>query len=286
MIDARPPRRQSAPVHHRLIPIILTVLLAVIVAAPASASSEPAPTATATVTTASTASTMASELLSWINRDRVAAGLRRVYPWPAMASLATQRAGRMAYYRTLSHTVAGGDPGVALTSRGLPWYSYGEIIGESGYAWGSAAAANLYAMWKASPYHHAIMFSSTFNYLGIGLALASNGTTYASILFTESPDHTRPVARNGSLTAIGTSIHFAWSGYDPLLQTHTAGLRGFNVLYRVDSGTWYRIRTLTTYRWLGLTNRAHRHYYSFRVQAVDWRGNLSAWTAVKRIWIP
>jgi hypothetical protein len=84
----------------------------------------------------------------------------------------------------------------------------------------------------------------------------------------------------------GTSLTFHWSGYDPLLQTHTAGLRGFNVQYWAGSGPWTTIRHLTTMTWLGLSNRQHGAYYSFRVQAVDRRGNLSAWTAAKRIWVP
>lgn len=294
MIDAAPRRRTPATSRHRGTTLLLTTLLALLLAAPAAASAAVEPSATAaaataasTSTTATTASAMARDLLTWINRDRVAAGLRVLRSWPAMASLANQRAANMAASGTLSHQAAGGDPGAALTARHLQWYSYGEIIGESSYGWGYAAAANLYSMWKASPVHHSIMFSATYNYVGVGIARAANGSTWASILFTESVDHTPPVARTGSLTLIrGTSIHFTWSGADPLLQTHTAGLRSFDVLYRVDSGAWHLIRNDTTMTWLGLSNRAHRHYYSFRVQAADRRGNLSAWTPIKRIWVP
>ena len=293
MIDAAPRRRLHATLRHRGTALLMSTVLAALLATPAIAASAPATRSTAatagttaTTTTTSTASTMASYLLSWINRDRVASGLRPLRSWPAMASVANRRSARMASSLTLSHAAAGGDAGAALKAAGLQWYSYGEIIGTSSYTWGYAAAANLYSMWKASRLHHAIIFSSTFNYIGIGIARAANGSTWSSILFTESVDHTRPAARNGSLTASGATIRFAWWGYDPLLQTHTAGLRSFDVLYRVDWGTWHLLRNDTTSRWLTLYGRARHHYYSFRVQAADRRGNLSAWTPVKRIWLP
>ncbi len=120
----------------------------------------------------------------------------------------------------------------------------------------------------------------------LGVSRAANGSTWASILVTASVDHTPPVARNGLLSRSGTTVRFSWSGADPLLQTHTAGLRSFDVQYRVDWGPWHLLRNDTTSRSLSLYNRAHRHYYSFRVQAADRRGNLSAWTPIKRIWVP
>ncbi len=100
--------------------------------------------------------------------------------------------------------------------------------------------------------------SNRYNYLGVGIARASDGTTWASIVFTESVDHTRPAVYNGALTRSGTTVRFAWSGSDPVLQTHTAGLRGFDVQYRVDGGAWRQIRTRTTARALSLPGRAHR----------------------------
>ena len=294
MIDATPQRRPSAaPIRHLAATLLTTALLGLLFAVPAIASdaassavASPATTAT-TTTTSSTADAMAANILSWLNRDRAAAGLRPLRSWSSMKSLANQRSANMASAQVLSHTDSGGDPGRALTASGLQWSSFGENIGETSYPWGSQAAANLYRMWKGSPTHHAIMFSATYNYIGVGIARASDGSTWSSVMFTESVDHTPAVAHNGSLTRIGaTSLHFTWSGTDPLLQTHTAGLRGFNVQYRVDGGAWYQIRTMTTMTWLGLSNRRHGHYYSFRVQASDKRGNLSAWTAEKRIWVP
>jgi uncharacterized protein YkwD len=309
MIDVYLWRRTPATIRRRTTTLLLSTLLACLIAGPAVASSapetagvgpapaSPAPSAVSastastastgvSATTITTATAMATDLLTWINRDRVASGLRALRSWPAMATLANQRSANMASTLTLSHQAAGGDPGAALKAHGLQWYSFGEIIGESSYNWGYAAAANLYSMWKSSPLHRAIMFSATYNYIGVGVARASNGSTWSSILFTESVDHTRPSARNGTLSASGTTVRFSWSGSDPMLQSHTAGLRSFDVLYRVDGGSWRLLRNDTTSTSLSLSSRLHRHYYSFRVQSADRRGNLSAWTAEKRIWLP
>ena len=80
----------------------------------------------------------------------------------------------------------------------------------------------------------------------------------------------------------------SWSGTgaDTRLQTHTAGLKNFDVQYRVGSGTWTTIRTGTTAKSLSLGSRAHGHYYGLRVRARDNLGYLSAWSAEMRIWVP
>ena len=194
---------------------------------------------TGTVTADATTDSMAASVLSWLNRDRTARGLVPLRAWTSLSTLATERAGRMAATGKLSHDAAGGNVGTALTARGIQWYGFGEIIGASGYPWGSQAAANIYGLWKGSSVHRSIMFSSTYNYVGIGFAYRSaTNTTYASVVFTESKDHTRPSARNVSITRSGTTVKFAWSGYDPRLQTHTAGLRSFDVA--VPDG-WRRV---------------------------------------------
>jgi hypothetical protein len=204
-----------------------------------------------------------------------------------LSTLATDRAARMASTGTLSHAAAGGSVGAALDARGIGWYGYGEIIGLSTYPWGGQAAGNIYNLWKASGVHRPIMFSATYNYVGIGFAYrAATQTTFASVVFTESVDHTGPSAKNAGLSLTGTTVKFAWSGYDPRLQTHTAGLRSFDVQYRVDAGAWRTIRDNTTSQALYLYSRPHGHWYGFRIQAADRRGNLSPWTTERRVWVP
>jgi uncharacterized protein YkwD len=261
----------------------LLVLLMTLGIALTSFVGQPAPTS---ASTASTAAGMATEFYTWLNRDRVARGLIPLRTWPSLASLATTRAVRMASSGTMSHAAAGGNVGTALTRSGMPWLGFGEIIGESSYTWGTPAANNLYRMWKASPAHHAIMFSASYNYMGAGFVRRSDGTTWASVVFTESPDHTAPAAYNGRLSRSGTTVSFAWSARDVRLQTHTAGIRSYDLQYRVDGGTWKLIRNDTASTSIRLTSRAHGHIYSFRVQSKDRRGNLSRWTSEVRISVP
>ncbi len=143
---------------------------------------------------ADTQAVMTQDTLAWINRDREAKGLTKYRPWAPLNAIAAERAASMASRDQLSHDAAGGDLGTAYDQRGIQWYGYGEIIGESNATYGKAAAAFIYKLWKGSPPHSAILFSSHYNYIGIGFAYRpSNGTTWASIVFADSKDHTAPL---------------------------------------------------------------------------------------------
>lgn len=225
-------------------------------------------------------------LLANLNDGRVNRDLVAYRAWDELAALAQERAQRMAGAKKLSHDVAGGDVGRALDTAGIDWMGYGEIIAMSGWPWGQEAADNIYAMWKGSDVHRAIMFSPDFNYIGIGAARADDGSTWVSAVMTESRDHTAPVARYRSLVRRDRNLVFKWDGYDPLLQTHTAGLRSFDVQFRRDDREWRTIRDDTTATRLRLYNRRRGHWYYFRVQAADGRGTLSPWTTEVRTWVP
>jgi hypothetical protein len=90
----------------------------------------------------------------------------------------------------------------------------------------------------------------------------------------------------GSSSRSGTTVSWAWSGADTKLQTHTSGLKNFDVQYRVGSGTWTTIRSGTTAKSLMLTGRAHGHWYGLRVRARDNLGYLSSYSAELRVWVP
>jgi hypothetical protein len=233
-----------------------------------------------------TSGDVAGMILASLNADRVGRGLVGYRTWGALTALATERAQRMADATTLSHTAAGGNVGNALDTRSIDWLGYGEIIGMSGWPFGREAADNLYSMWKNSAVHRGIMFSAGYNYIGIGIAQAADGSTWASAVMTESLDHTQPTARTVSLTRRGNDLRFTWSGSDPRLQTHTAGLRSFDVQFRRDDRRWRTIRDNTTRTSVKRNDRVRGHWYHFRVQAKDGRGNLSAWTVEARIWVP
>ena len=229
---------------------------------------------------------MAAEFTTQLNRARIAQGLAPYRPWPAIAAIATARSGRLEATQTLTHAAAGPSISATLDAAGLQWSGWGEAIGVTSYPAGSQAVGNLYSLWYASPMHHPLMFSKTYNYVGVGFATGPDGRTWSSIVFVESVDHTPPIARNGALGRAGTTLSYSWSGYDPILQTHTAGLRSFDVQYRIDGGPWRMLRSNTTTRSVRLANRPRGHTYWFRVRSRDWRGNLSAWTAAVRIRVP
>ena len=129
--------------------------------------------------------------------------------------------------------------------------------------------------------------SSRFNYVGVGLAYrSSNGRTFSSVVLTESPDHTAPSARMTAVSRAGDDATWAWTGSDLVLQTGTAGLRHFDLSYRVDLGPWQTIRNDTTARSITLTDRPAGHTYRLRVRATDARGNVGTWSPSMPITIP
>jgi uncharacterized protein YkwD len=226
-----------------------------------------------------------SRIMTWINRDRVALGLKPLRGWGKLHYVAGLRAARMASANKASHTVAG-SLGSQLSSKGVRSWMWGENIGYTTYPRGVEAAKSLYRLWKQSPSHWALIVSRRFNYVGVGTAYrSSNGKTFASIVFTESPDHTGARSSISGVSASGRDVTWKWRGYDVALQTHTAGFKNFDVQYRVDRGSWRTIRSGTTTTSLTLANRSGGHYYGLRVRGRDRAGNVGSWTSEKRIWV-
>ena len=220
-----------------------------------------------------------------MNEDRVANGLVPYREWKALDDLTTDRANRLASVGILSHDAAGGNVGDALDAASIPWDWYGEALGLSRLSLSETAARQVYDLWMASAPHHDILMSDVDNYAGVGIAQSSDGSTWISFIATESPDHTAPVAANVALQRSGTTLTYSWRGSDVPLQTHTAGLRSFNVVMQRDQGAWLYVRTDTTATSLAMA-AAHGHWYSFRARAADRRGTLSPWTPAIRIWVP
>jgi uncharacterized protein YkwD len=234
---------------------------------------------------AGTAETMESSIVGWINASRVKLGLRVLRVHSGLTILAGNRAATMASTGVLSHTISG-CLSCQLTARGIQWFMDGEVIAENTYTWGNQSALALFNWWKGSPEHWSLLMSQTFNYLGVGVAYrSSNRMTFGSVVLTESVDQTAPWARMVSGSASGTTATWTWTGDDIYLQTHTSGLRDFDVQYRIGTGSWGFLLRGTTARSLSLSGRAHGHYYGIRVRSRDWRGYLSWWTPETRVWI-
>ena len=186
---------------------VRAALLAVLVAGawfvqpPGAAAAGPAPTSPATTTlatttpaTVSTAATMDSQILNSMNADRASRNLVALRVDSRLAAWATDRAAWMANHAILTHTSYGGSPCNLFVVERITWYQCGEAIADTTTTFGAKAASALYGLWKGSPEHFALITSSTFNYVGVGVAYrAANHTTYGSILFLEGPEHNRPI---------------------------------------------------------------------------------------------
>lgn len=238
---------------------------------------------TSAATSASDAEAM---IVGWVNSARADRGLRPLRTDADLARISGLRASRMASANTINHTVGGNLP-AQLKWYGVRYYRYGENVGWSSSGWPVNSARAIFRMWMNSYSHRALLLSSRFNYIGIGLALrSSNGRTFSSAVMTEAPDHTRPVARVKSASRSGDDVSWTWNGYDPVLQTHQAGMRDYDVQYRIGSGSWSMLRDNTTSRSVTLRDRPGGRSYSIRVRATDRRGNVGAWSSESRIWVP
>ena len=233
---------------------------------------------------ASTADTMEASMLATINAERAKRGLVALRLHSGLVNLAGDRAAHMASIGAMQHISC---LSCTLNSRGIQWYRAGETIAGNNYPWGSQSAAVVVSGWMSSSTHRAILMSASFNYIGIGVAYRSaNSYTYASAVLTESKDRTKPWGKISGSSRSGTTVSWSWTGADTKLQTHTAGLKNFDVQYRVGSGSWTTIRSGTTAKSLSLSSRAHGRWYGLRVRARDNLGYVSAYSAEVRIWVP
>jgi uncharacterized protein YkwD len=223
--------------------------------------------------------------LGLLNKDRTDAGLVPVRADARLMAIARARSEDMVANDYFSHTQPDGrNVFDILTADHITWYNAGEIIAWNNYSLDlTAGVAN--SQWMGSAGHHAIIVSTTFNYVGVGFAMdPATGKKLWTAVFMKGPDRTAAVAATsrsiGSWTATGTTAtrttRVNWSGYDPRLQVLTAGLRSFTVQIRTDGGTWRTVYSSTT--GTSWTFRAWRgHLYEIRVSPLDKAGNRGKW---------
>jgi len=239
----------------------------------------PAHVAAEDLPTTTQVSAAESAMVGALNADRAAAGLVRVQADSRLMAIARARSADMVANDYFSHTQPDGrNVFDILTASGITWYNAGEIIAWNNYPMDSTtSAAN--RQWMGSAPHHAIIVSSDFNYVGVGLAVdPATGKKLWTAVFVKEPDRTGARAAVGSatLTAGTTSTsrkaRITWSGSDVRLQVLTAGLRSFKVERRIDGVIWKTIWSSTTLKAATfLVGLGHR--YEFRITAYDNRGN-------------
>ena len=249
----------------------------------------PGPTAAAGLTIDAAESLMAQTL----NADRQAEGLIPVRVDGRLTAIARARSADMAAKGYFGHTQPDGRTVFdILTAKAIKWYSAGEII-----AWNtwptlsdSVTAAN--NGWQGSPTHHSIIKATSYNYMGIGLAVDGSGKKYWTVVFIKGPDRTGgwatigPVAQPAlqpaavSIAAVTSRVvSLSWRGGDIRLVVLTAGFRNYQVQRRVDGGawTWWASWTRTT---SGSFRAWSGHTYGVRVRACDRAGNCGRWARV------
>jgi len=246
----------------------------------------PAPTAAADLTISAAENLMGQTL----NADRAAAGLVPVRLDGRLMAIARARSVDMATKNYFSHTQPDGRMVFdILTAKAIKWYSAGEII-----AWNtwptlsdSVTAAN--NGWLGSPTHRSIIMATSYNYMGIGLAVDGSGKKYWTAVFIKGPDRTggwvsfNAVPQPAAVSITSDAYHYvrvSWRGGDIRLVVLTAGFRNYQVQKRVAGGYW---RWATT--WTTNTSRAIKVYYGrtyyVRVRACDQKGNCGRWAVVK-----
>lgn len=254
-----------------LLLLLATVMLAALAPA-ASAATLPSETAIAAAENGA---------LTLTNKRRTDRGLVALRWDQRLGDLARDRAEYMARTGTFSHTQDGKSPFQMMTERGITWYGGGEII-----AWNTASDVNqskdvAVKSWMDSAPHKAIMLSTSFNYVGFGLAISpTTGRRYWAGVYLKGPDRTGAWSRIDSVTktkvdATRSKVKIDWSGGDTKLQTLTSGLRDYDSQARRVGGAWtiYPLTTgsVVTRTWTrGVT-------YEFRVRARDKNGNWGGW---------
>ena len=232
----------------------------------------------APVSATSTAEAMDAQILVSINQARAGLHLQPLRLDARLISWANARSAWMAARGVLTHTSFDGSPCNLYDVMRISWYQCGEAIADTTAVPGPTGASALYTLWRNSPDHYALITSTTFNYIGIGVTYRpANRTTYSSILFLEGPDRTMPIPSWTSVSLTGRTVHWGWTAYDPILQSHLAGVRNYDVELSVNHGAWGLLRSASTGVSCTMPDRVPGSTWALRVRARDAAGNVSRW---------
>jgi uncharacterized protein YkwD len=260
----------------RLALILVGGLLAAVLAVPS----------TAAAATGMTISQAEQAMVDALNADRTSRGLVPVRVDPRLMSVARARSVDMVTKNYFSHTQPDGRTVFSiLSAQKITWYGAGEIIAWNNYPTLETSVAAGNQQWLNSPGHKAIVVSTSYNYVGVGLAVDSaTGKKMWTAVYMKGPDRTGAKATTAKPTiAAGSSattrrVTVSWTGADVPLQVLTSGFQAYKVERRVDGGAWATVWSSTTVKSLTLLLPGS-HTYEFRVAARDKAGNWGAWSA-------
>ena len=262
----------------RLASLSLVAVLGLAIAGPSTVGAASEPAVDQAVISASE-----SAMVAALNANRTARGLVKVQVDSRLMAIARARSADMVAKDYFSHTQPDGRNVFSILSgSGITWYGAGEILAWNNYPMDStvAAADN---QWMNSAGHKAIVISTDYNYVGVGLAVeASSGKKLWTAVYMKGPDRTGARATTGSAslragaTAEARRARVTWTGYDPRLQVLTAGMGTYTVQKKVDDGAFRTVWSSTTLTYTNF-NLLLGHRYEFRIAARDKRGNQGAW---------
>jgi len=261
----------------RLASLALAAVLGLVIAAPGGALATTAPVDEVALSAAETA------MVAALNLDRTSHGLIPVRVDPRLMAIARARSDDMVAKDYFAHVQPDGRNVFDIyTAQHITWYNGGEIIAYNGFPMDSTVAAANY-QWKNSPTHYSIIMSTSYNYVGVGLAVDPvTGKKVWTADYLRGPDRTaaRATVYTPKVVAGPTAstryAKLSWTGYDVRLQAYTSGLRSYTVQRRVDGGTWTSVLVGTTAH-TATVKMSLGHLYEFRFVARDGAGNHGTW---------
>ena len=261
----------------RLASLALAAILGLAVIAPGAAIAVTAPPDEAAVSAAETA------MVAALNADRTAKGLVPVRVDARLMAIARARSDDMVAQDYFSHVQPDGrNVFDVLTAQHITWYNAGEINAWNAFPMDSTVAAADY-QWTHSAGHDAILMSTSYNYVGVGLAVdPDSGKKVWTAVYLRGPDRTpaRATVYTPKVVSGPTSTtryaKLSWTGYDVRLQVYTSGLRSYSVQRRIDGGLWANVLVGTTLH--STTVKMYLgHLYEFQFVARDRAGNHGNW---------
>jgi len=261
----------------RLAPLAIAALISLVIAAPGGT------LATDASVDGTALSAAESAMVAALNHDRTVQGLVPVRVDARLMAIARARSNDMVAKDYFSHVQPDGrNVFDIMTAQHITWYNAGEIIAWNAFPMESTVAAADY-QWQHSPTHNAILMSTSYNYVGVGLAVdPATGKKVWTADYLRGPDRTgaRATVYTPKVVAGPTTgtryAKLSWTGYDVRLQALTSGLRSYVIQRRVDGGSWTSLLSGTTLH-TATVKMSLGHRYEFRFAAHDRAGNPGTW---------
>jgi len=115
----------------------------------------------------------------YVNTYRQRVGAPPVAQQWQLNQAAYKHASEMASRRYMTHTGAdGSNAGTRIGRTGYNWWIWGENV-----AAGQVTVYQVMSAWYNSPSHRSIMLDRRYQHMGLGRAMASDGTTYWCLVF-------------------------------------------------------------------------------------------------------